>query len=146
MNENDIDNIIKEAIDKTRFENITDIEKYIQIADVYLKFNRFQNAIDYFDKIIEIDPNIPEAYLYRGISKEGLNRHEEALKDYNKSVEVDDKYVRGYLTRAIITNNHFHNYEEAMKDINKALEIDKEDPLAKILTKVFTEEHNKKQF
>ena len=59
-------------------------EKGVQL----LHENNFANAIDEWDKAIEIDPGKDEYYFFRSSCKFFLKRYEYAIKDLDKGLGV----------------------------------------------------------
>ena len=51
----------------------------------------FEEAIKYFDKAIELDPNHCLIYNFKGISLLSLEKYEEAIKCFDKAKELIDK-------------------------------------------------------
>ncbi|MEI0566033.1 tetratricopeptide repeat protein [Brachyspira pulli] len=82
-----------------------------------------KEAIVYYNKAIELDPNNSAAYNNRGNAKKDLVQYEEALKDYNKAIELDPNNSAAYYNRGSLKIN-LEEYKEAIKDFNKAIELD----------------------
>ncbi|MBN2173256.1 MAG: tetratricopeptide repeat protein [Bacteroidales bacterium] len=57
---------------------------------VYLK--NFEEAIDYFNKAIEINPEYADAYYNRGFAYELLKDVEKSRADYQKTLEINSNY------------------------------------------------------
>ena len=53
------------------------------------KLEKYQEAIENFNKAIELDPNSVSFYFARGDVYEILRKYEEAINDYNKAIELD---------------------------------------------------------
>lgn len=66
---------------------------------VKYKANNYLEAIEDYNKAIEIDPTY--AYINRGNVKEGLNDYLGAIEDYNIAIEINPKYANAYYNRAI---------------------------------------------
>lgn len=56
---------------------------------IFLKYDRFSEALTAFDKTIEIDPKSANAWYNKGVTLLNLNRNEEALKAFNKALTID---------------------------------------------------------
>lgn len=54
-----------------------------------------QGALEKFDRVVKENPNVVEAYYYRGLTYLGLNKAAEAKADFQKLVELDpnNKYA-----------------------------------------------------
>lgn len=57
---------------------------YLRGINYYL-LKEFNKAIDDFNKTLQLDPDHPEAYLYRAKAKKANNNLLGALSDYNKA-------------------------------------------------------------
>ena len=79
------------------------------------EFNsRFKESINYFKRIIEIDPNNYRAYYNLGISYSSIDLSEEALKAYKKALEIKPDYIYCYYNIGLIY--------EVKNDLKRALE------------------------
>lgn len=80
-----------------------------------------EEAINYFSKAIEIEPDYAEAYGNRGLSyaSSQVGNYELALADFNKAIEKDPKNGEYYFLRA---SSYFEQreYDKAWDDINEA--------------------------
>jgi len=64
---------------------------YMQIANAYMVQEKFQDAIPYLNKILDIKlaaSQYPNVYLKLGLAYYNLNNNDEALKDYQKLVTL----------------------------------------------------------
>lgn len=123
------------AINKnTSEEKIKELEKMIKyyesnkqkLEQIYF-FMAYYNAsnaekINYYNKVIELNPKFPEAYNNRGIIKREVKDYGGALEDYNKALELKPTYVEAYNNRGII-KGELKDYEGAIKDYNVTLEL-----------------------
>lgn len=84
---------------------------------------KFQDALQYFSKILNIDPNDPIALGNKGAALTQLNRHEEALVFYNKALQIDP-------TNTNVLNNmaaslfQLGRIDESLQTLDKILEIE----------------------
>jgi tetratricopeptide (TPR) repeat protein len=85
------------------------------LGDIFADVNDNQNAFDYYNKAIKINPEYAEAYANRARIWTKLNKLENALEDLDKAMEVSSyKLERFYFQKGQI-------YEK-MGEVNKALE------------------------
>ena len=75
-----------------------------------------------YNKAIEINPKIAEAYNNRGLIYNKQGNFTQAMSDYNKAIEINPNYAEAYNNRGIIYNKQ-GNFAQAMSDYNKAIEI-----------------------
>ncbi len=61
----------------------------VYAANLLLKMNRFEEALDYFTRAAGIDPQSSEISLSRGRTLEKLGRLKEAEEAYNRAVTID---------------------------------------------------------
>jgi tetratricopeptide (TPR) repeat protein len=80
-------------------------------------------AIELYSKIIEIAPNIAEAYNNRGNIRKDMNDQDGALQDYNKAIELDPNNAKVYNNRGNIRKD-MNDLDGALQDYNKAIELD----------------------
>lgn len=99
-----------------------DEETYLARGNVKEKSGKSQQAIEDYNKAIELNPNFASAYLNRGISKNNLGNTLEAIKDYNRAIILDPKDEGAYYNRGN-TYAKLENFKEAINDFSKAIEL-----------------------
>ena len=116
------------------FEKINkpSLNMLFDIANLNKSFNKYQDAIDYYDEIIsKIDSNsnlYAEILYRRGGSYERLGDFKNSDKDLLKSLEInpDDAYVLNYLAYSWLERNY--KIDEAIDMLEKAYESKSNDP------------------
>lgn len=106
---------------KKKFLN-KQIRRYIGKGKRYFSQNKFDKAIQCFDKAIEINPNIAEIYVYRGDVNYIIDE-EQAIKDYTKAITLNPKSLKAYYSRGLLYEVAFSECSKAIKDYTKAIEI-----------------------
>ncbi len=114
-----------------------DAEAYFRKGNENFALGKYKDAIEDYNKVIELDPQIVEVYYIRGLANYALGKFEEAIEDYDKAVELDPQRAEAYCGRGfakyILGNGSrdLHKPEEAIKyykrgikDYNKAIELD----------------------
>lgn len=84
--------------------------------------NRYEEAIDYYSKAIEINPLYEKAFINKGIILAKLMAFDEALYAFNMALEINDKSEICYFNIGIIYSK-LERYEDALFYFNKALEL-----------------------
>lgn len=90
------------------------------------KIGQYETALEFCDKLIELDPNEAIYWGNRGSLLTKLERYDQALVSYNKAVEIDPVDADAWYNRGNILLN-VECEEEALASFNKAIELDSTD-------------------
>ena len=107
---------------------------YIDLGNLLVQKERFEEAIEYFNKAIAIDPNFPDTYYHIGMAYYNKGRFEEAYNMFRKVFEVNIEKstakishlgIRGELTLSMLqaTTLQLGIYREAITYGKKVLDI-----------------------
>ena len=93
------------------------------LGGVYQTMKDFQKAKSYYEKIIEINPNIPEAYNNLGSIFYENSDLEKSTYNIEKAIEINPDFSNAYFNLGKI---YFHkgNNQKAVDCFEKAIEID----------------------
>jgi len=88
-----------------------------------LKSSITSRRIDYFNKALQLNPNLAEAYEKRAIHYYFQRRYERAIEDYTRVIALWPNRLDAYRIRGMsfLRNGEF---DEAINDFNRALELD----------------------
>src|SRR4029079_17238087 len=81
------------------FQNIS--REYILKGISFSNFGRYEEAIEEYNKAIEIDPRDYNGHYNKGNSLSNLGRNEEAIEEYNKAIEIDPRDYNGHYNKGI---------------------------------------------
>ena len=95
-------------------------------GDQKLRNRLYTEAIEDFDRAIELDPDFKEAYNHRGLAKSYLNNFTGAISDYDMAVELDPKFIEAYYNRGLSVYSA-GNYTGCIPDFDKVIELDEKD-------------------
>ena len=87
--------------------------------------SEFEAAIADFDKAIELQPDLYEAYYFRGNAFLNLKELENAIKDYNKAIEINPDYADAYVNRGTAKFYLYNDQLMGCEDWLKAEELGK---------------------
>lgn len=90
------------------------------------KLDRFEEAIEAFEKALKIDPTMCDAWINRGRLLDDLGHHEEAIQSYDISLEIDPNDAMAWTNRG----NSFRaleNFKEGLASYANALQLDPSD-------------------
>lgn len=91
------------------------------IGKKFIEQKEYQNAIECFNKAIEMDENEYFSYAYRAKANYYLKNYEQTIKDANKSIEIKPNSVAYGMKSSINLLNG--NYQETIENSTKALEL-----------------------
>jgi tetratricopeptide (TPR) repeat protein len=107
-----------------------------------LNKGKSENALEDFNRAIDINPQIPAGYLGRANTLNIMGRYQEAIEDYDRTLELDPKLANAYINRGS-AYSHLGETEKAIADYEKGLELDpKADNKPGILKRLFSNEPN----
>ncbi len=87
---------------------------------------KYDQAIQYYDKALAIDPNDTYALSSKGYALDGLGKYEEAIQYYDKALAIDPNDANALNGKGYALGNS-GNYTEAVEYLDKALAIDPND-------------------
>lgn len=108
------------AYNKT-IKELSSIEWYEKGSASYTSDN-YKEAIDSFNKAIELNPQDENSYGIRGLAYSMLHNDNQAIQDYNKAIELNSKDSVNYLGRGMIYGK-LGNYHQAIRDYDRAIEL-----------------------
>jgi len=82
-----------------------------------------QEALFYFDKALEIEPNHVKALTNKGGALSTLGKHEEAISYFDKALQIDPNYVDALSNKGGALGS-LGEFDDAIKYIDQALEIE----------------------
>ncbi|MEO6131849.1 MAG: tetratricopeptide repeat protein [Saprospiraceae bacterium] len=95
---------------------------YYNLGLSFMDENKFNEALEYYTKAIELKPAYPEALVNRGNIFRTGNQYAAALVDYNKAIEARPNFSIAFFNRGIMFMNQRKN-EEAIRDFTSAIEF-----------------------
>jgi len=94
-----------------------------------LEIENFEDALFYFEKVIELEPDNHKAWKKRGDALDNLGRFEEAINSFDKALEFKPDLHEAWYNRAGALYN-LGRLEEAINSCEKALEFKPDDHYA----------------
>jgi len=91
---------------------------------IQLRVNeQFEAALAKFEEAMKMNPNLPTAYLERGITYSNTGKFDEAITDFNFAINYDPASAAAYNARGVVWAQK-EQYDQAVKDYNRAIELD----------------------
>ncbi|KAI8596449.1 mitochondrial precursor protein import receptor tom70 [Dissophora ornata] len=123
-----LDSFRKTDVPETKPENVETGDAQFQLAEYYLAQREYQQAMEAYNKAIELDTtHMAKALNMRGTFTFLIGDGKKALADFDKAIELDPNYVQTYIKRGSI----FMEQGDAGKtfgEFETAISIDAEDP------------------
>ena len=129
-NKREIKKCHKEANDY--FKKISNKNKHSEhtLVDIYYTwgltletFDKYHEATDCFDKVIQIEPDHWDAHFMRAIAFEKLQDRTMAAKSHDKIIGLDPNDSSGYYNKGLALQD-FNEHNEAIKCFEKVIKLD----------------------
>jgi tetratricopeptide (TPR) repeat protein len=94
-----------------------------ELGTIHVMLKKFEEALQYYDKSIQVNPYYAPSYTCRGALKVYyLNMTEDGLSDYNVAITLDSKSHSAFYNRGLYYNDR-GEYNKAILDFNRSLSI-----------------------
>jgi len=100
-----------------------DIDLLFQKGLESFENKNIDEAISYFEKVLEIDPNHVDALSNRGGLLSTIGKHDEAISDLDKALEIEPNHVRALINKGILLA-FLNQTDDAIFYLGQALEIE----------------------
>lgn len=104
--------------------NVTpdEAKAYYMLGNIRKDAGKFEEAVTFFSKAIEMDSSYGEAYINRGSVLSAMNKDLEAIKDLNEAVKYSPHNPKLYNNRGIILTK-IRQFDKAIADYNMSLKL-----------------------
>jgi len=99
------------------------VDGYYNLANIFLKLNNLQEAINFFIKTLDLDKNFYNAYFNLGICYEKLGQIDNSVKNYSLYIQNVPNDLNAYINLGIIFFNQ-KEFNKAKEFFNHALTLD----------------------
>ncbi len=96
-------------------------------ASDLVHFGRYQDAIDFCDRVLEHQPNHPQAYFSKGAALAQFQKHEESLVQYDLAIQYDYEFTPAAYYYKGLSLFRLKRYEEALEAYDKAIAMGLDD-------------------
>ncbi|MBD0346206.1 MAG: tetratricopeptide repeat protein [Coleofasciculus sp. Co-bin14] len=99
--------------------NATDLYKRGQTL---IELKRYKEALDTYNRAVELKPEYAEAWQGKGNSLLELNQYKDALNAYDKAIQIQPDYLKAWMGRSKALDR-LQRYEEAINSLDTLLKI-----------------------
>jgi len=100
----------------------TDIEALFEKGNALFDIGKYDEAIDDYDKVLDIDSTVIEALYNKGLALSKLGADDEAIDYFNEVLEINSTDIDGLFGKGIALYE-LEKYDEAIYYYDKVLEI-----------------------
>ena len=110
---------------------------YFNLALSYKGLNKPSEALEAFNRAVELSPEVKEGWNYLGILQEELEKHSDAIKSFCKALELDNNYMEARAQLCFYTKDY--------PTLIKLAEENESDYMANLLASKSGVDFNKKE-
>jgi len=103
-------------------------QAWATLGNEYFDSNQFMDAIEAYDKALEIQPNSPDILTDQGVMFKRLGWFERAIDNFNKANEIDPSHATSIYNLGIIYRYDLQDFPKAQEAWTRFLEINPTGP------------------
>ena len=84
---------------------------------------KYDEAIQAYNKAIEIDPQYAHAWDNKGAALGAQGKYNEAIQAYDKAIEINPQYADAWSNKGVVLDD-LGKYDETLKACNEAIRLD----------------------
>ena len=123
-------NLQKYAEAEKYFDKLLYVQKKPEIffiqANIHKQLKKYDSAINYFEKAIQLNPNFSEAYNNLGNTKKRVGKIDEAINCFEKAIQLKENNIQAYFNLANIYKENKY-FKELIKIYEKILSFNQND-------------------
>ena len=95
-------------------------EEYLQMGQVLIGAEKYNEAIEYVDRVLKEEPMNAVAYITKGIALASIEEYEKAKECFKRCIKIDKQFADAYFQ---LGNVEFllDNFQEGVKNYNEAV-------------------------
>ena len=118
------------SINESFAEGIRDVPNLYKKAKEYFMIGEYHEAIELYDKILEISPTNTKTSLMKGIALENLERHKASILEFYKVNQQEPDNITALIGLGVGFGN-YGEYKQALEYFEQAYELDPENHVVK---------------
>ena len=99
-------------------------EAWIQLGNVYFDAGRYNEAVNAYERAVELDPNKPDVWTDLGVMYRRTKRPERAVDAFGKAMALNPEHKTARFNTGVVLMFDLDKREEALSIWKSLLEID----------------------
>ena len=83
---------------------MTDANELYSQGNALRSQNKYQEAIEAYDKALALNANFAEALYDKGLALHNLNKFQEAIDCYEKAIAINNKYSDAFTFKGVVSD------------------------------------------
>ena len=118
----ELEALIDKEYDQMEILRENKVDFLFKQGELLLKLERYQDAVDKYDGVLAINPQLTKAWISRGLSLFGSKRFEEAVASLDRAIALEPDNAESWTLRGT-SMLLLGSVEDALKNFDKAVEI-----------------------
>lgn len=117
--------LLRQSLAQSRIDNhpsLISSPSLTRCGESYLLMEQYEQALQNFDRAIELDPKSTRAITHRGFTYRVMERYDEALQDFDRAIKIDPKFHFAIRYRGEVYLM-LGRYDRALKDLDCAIKL-----------------------
>jgi tetratricopeptide (TPR) repeat protein len=103
-------------------------DAWIRLGNLLMDANRFGEAIDSYQKALDISPGNVDVRVDLGVCYRNSGKPEVAVKEFRKAIEINPSHVNAHKNLAIVLAYDLRDSAGAAKEFEKSLQLEPNAP------------------
>ncbi len=101
----------------------TNFQAWVALGNEYFDSNQLMDAIEAYDKALEIQPNSPDVLTDQGVMFKRLGWFDRAIQNFNKANQLDPTHATSVYNLGVVYRYDLQDFAKAQEAWTRFLEI-----------------------
>jgi len=98
-------------------------EGWINLGNMLMDSQRFNEAIDAYQKALALDPKNVPVRVDMGTCYRGIGKFDKAVEEYRKALKIDPNFPNAHRNLAVVLATDLHDNKQAIPEFQKYLDL-----------------------
>jgi tetratricopeptide (TPR) repeat protein len=109
-------------------QNPKDIAAWIELGNILMDTSRFQEAINAYQKALELNPKNVDVIVDMGTCYRGIGRSDRAVEEYRKAIAINPRHLYAHRNLGTVLLVDLGNKKQGIKELEKYLSLSPNTP------------------